>query len=169
MQDNKSAILLQKNWPYSTRKGRKHIHVWYFFVVDKIRNKEVKIIYCPTELMIADFNTKPLQGALFYFFKNKIMGVLKTRGIWKIQRQLRWNLEAIRSILRWGWSIWHLDHRSVLEYDQMDPWSFTWALRDVTQYFGSILASGCFMIVWMWNNHSCYCMLLLLLFWLVYL
>ena len=25
--------------------------------------------------MIADFNTKPLQGALFYFFRNKIMGV----------------------------------------------------------------------------------------------
>ena len=75
MQDNKSAILLQKNWPYSTRKGSKHIHVRYFFVVDKIRNKEVKIIYCPTELMIADFNTKPLQGALIYFFRNKIMGI----------------------------------------------------------------------------------------------
>ena len=25
--------------------------------------------------MIANFNTKPLQGALFYFFRNKIMGV----------------------------------------------------------------------------------------------
>ena len=76
MQDNKSAILLQKNWPYSTRKGSKHIHVRYFFVVDKIRHKEVKIMYCPTELMIADFkNTKPLQGALFYFFRNKIMGI----------------------------------------------------------------------------------------------
>ena len=60
MQDNKSAILLQKNWPYSTRKGSKHINVQYFFVIDKIRNKEVKIIYCPTKLMVADYNTKPL-------------------------------------------------------------------------------------------------------------
>ena len=30
MQDNKSAILLQKNWPYSAEKGSKHINVRYF-------------------------------------------------------------------------------------------------------------------------------------------
>ena len=75
MQDNKSAILLQKNWPFSTGKGSKHINIRYFFVVDKIKNKEVKIIHCPTEEMIADFNTKPLQGKLFYYFRNKIMGI----------------------------------------------------------------------------------------------
>ena len=75
MQDNKSAILLQKNWPFSTGKGSKHINIRYFFVVDKIKNKEVKIIHCPTEEMIADFNTKPLQGKLFLYFRNKIMGV----------------------------------------------------------------------------------------------
>jgi hypothetical protein len=40
MQDNKSAILLQKNWPYSTRKGSQHIQVKYFFATDKIKNKE---------------------------------------------------------------------------------------------------------------------------------
>ena len=75
MQDNKSAILLQKNWPFSTGKGSQHINVRYFFVVDKIKNKEVKIVYCPTEKMIADYNTKPLQGKLFYYFRNKIMGI----------------------------------------------------------------------------------------------
>ena len=77
MQDNKSAILLQKNWPFSTGKGSKHINIRYFFVVDKIKNKEVKIIYCPTEEMIADFNTKPLQGKLFFYFRDKIMGIRK--------------------------------------------------------------------------------------------
>lgn len=25
--------------------------------------------------MIADFNTKPLQGKIFYYFRNKIMGI----------------------------------------------------------------------------------------------
>jgi len=35
MQDNQSCILLQKNFPYSTGKGSKHIHVLYFFVVDQ--------------------------------------------------------------------------------------------------------------------------------------
>ena len=45
MQDNKSAILLQKNWPFSTGKGSKHINIRYFFVVDKIKHKEIKIMY----------------------------------------------------------------------------------------------------------------------------
>ena len=62
MQDNDSGILVQKNYPYSTRKGSKHIHIRYFFVVDKVKNKEVKIIYCPTNKMWADFSSKPTQG-----------------------------------------------------------------------------------------------------------
>ena len=49
MQDNKSAIILQKNWPFSTGKGSKHINVRYYYVVDKIKNKEVKMIYCPRD------------------------------------------------------------------------------------------------------------------------
>ena len=75
MQDNKSAILLQKNWPFSTGKGSKHINIRYFFVVDKIKHKEIKVIYCPTGEMVADFNTKPLQGKLFFHFRNTIMGI----------------------------------------------------------------------------------------------
>lgn len=75
LQDNKSAITLQKRWPYSTRKGSKHIHVRYFFAVDKITNKELKILYCPTDKMVADYNSKPLQGKLFTDLRNLIMGV----------------------------------------------------------------------------------------------
>ena len=60
MQDNKSAILLQKNGPFLTGKGSKHVDGRYFFVVDKIKNKEVSEVYCPPEEMIANYNTKPL-------------------------------------------------------------------------------------------------------------
>ena len=67
MQDNKSAIVLQKNYPYSTQKGSKHsIHdVRYFFAMDKLHNKEIQIKHCPTEEMVADYNSKLLQGKLF--------------------------------------------------------------------------------------------------------
>ena len=75
MQDNTSAILLQKNWLYSTGKGSKHIHVRYFFAVDKIQSKELKIVYCPTDAMVADYNSKPLQGKLSYDHRNTIMGI----------------------------------------------------------------------------------------------
>ena len=75
MQDNRSAIILQKNYPYSARKGTKHMHARYFFVADKVANKEVKIIYCPTEKMIADFSSKPTQGQLFKNQRNAVMGL----------------------------------------------------------------------------------------------
>ena len=75
MQDNKSAITLQKRWPYSTRKGSKHIHVKYFFAVDKLKRKEIKLMHCPTEDMTADYNTKPLQGKSFIRFRDEIMGI----------------------------------------------------------------------------------------------
>ena len=34
------------------------------------------IVHCPTNLMISDFFTKPLQGALFRKFKDVIMGII---------------------------------------------------------------------------------------------
>jgi hypothetical protein len=39
-----------------------------------VAKKEVSIIYCPT--MVADYFTKPLQGALFYKFRDQILGVV---------------------------------------------------------------------------------------------
>ena len=75
MQDNKSTIRLQKHYPYSVGKGSKHINIRYYFVVDKVKQKEIKIIYCPTDEMIADYSTKPLQGAKFVEFRDKIQGV----------------------------------------------------------------------------------------------
>lgn len=75
MHDNKSVILLQKNYPYSMRKGMKHVHVRYYFAVDKIKKKEIMIIHCPTEEMIAEYSSKPNQGKTFVKFRNTIMGI----------------------------------------------------------------------------------------------
>ena len=36
----------------------------------------MKVVWCPTGDMTADFYTKPLQGALFRNFWDKIMGVV---------------------------------------------------------------------------------------------
>jgi len=53
----------------------RHLNIRYFFVVDKIRKQELTVKYCPTEEMIGDYFTKPLQGALFRKFRDKIMGL----------------------------------------------------------------------------------------------
>ena len=75
MQDNQSTILLENNGRFSAGKGSKHIDIRYFFVTDRIQKKHLKVQYCPTEEMIADFFTKPVQGALFYKFRNAVLGI----------------------------------------------------------------------------------------------
>src|SRR5210317_809384 len=73
--DNRSAILLEKNGKASSGKLTKHINIRYFFIKDRIDNGEIKVEYCPTDEMTADFFTKPLQGKKFIQFRKKIMGI----------------------------------------------------------------------------------------------
>ena len=53
----------------------RHIKIQYFFVTDKIKKREVKLIHCPTEEMIADYFIKPLQlqGKMFRYYKDLII------------------------------------------------------------------------------------------------
>lgn len=74
-QDNKSAILLENNGKLSSSKRTKHINVRYYFVKDCIERKELKIEFCGTEEMWADFFTKPLQGKKFQEFRKIILNL----------------------------------------------------------------------------------------------
>ena len=72
-QDNKSAILLERNGKMSSSKRTKHIKVKYFFVKDKIEQGEVAVTYKPTEEMWIDVNTKPKQGTPFRVDRSHMM------------------------------------------------------------------------------------------------
>ena len=74
-QDNKSTILLEKNGKFSSSKRTRHIEARYFFITDYVKKGKVNIQYCPTEHMVADFFTKPLQGSKFYEFRKIIMNL----------------------------------------------------------------------------------------------
>ena len=75
-QDNQSAMLLEKNGKASSSKRTKHINIRYYFVTDRIKQRELTVEWCPTGDMVANFMTKPLQGALFRKFRDQIMGVV---------------------------------------------------------------------------------------------
>ena len=77
-QDNRSSILLQRNGKLSSGKRTKHIAIRYFFVTDRIKAGEISPKWCPTGEMIADFLTKPLQGAMFCKFRDLLVGVVPT-------------------------------------------------------------------------------------------
>ena len=73
-QYNKSAILLEENGILSSSQRTKHINVRYYFIKDCIRRNEIHVAYCPSESMIGDYFTKPLQGSKFVQFRDIIMG-----------------------------------------------------------------------------------------------
>ena len=59
--DNQSCIQLHKNYLFSVGKESKYINIRYFFMVDNIENKNVRVVYYLIDNMIADYSTKPTQ------------------------------------------------------------------------------------------------------------
>jgi hypothetical protein len=74
-QDNQSAMLLENNGKMSSSKRTRHLEIRYFFVTDNINKKNLRVEYCPTDDMLADFFTKPLQGAKFKRFRARILNL----------------------------------------------------------------------------------------------
>jgi hypothetical protein len=87
-QDNQTTMKLEQNGKASSRKRTRHIHIWYFFIKDRIAKKKIAIQYCPTKQMVADYFTKPLQGALFYKFRDQILGLAPMETIHGNQRSV---------------------------------------------------------------------------------
>ena len=56
----------------SSKKITQHISIRYFFIMDKVQNRELDIEYMPMGVMIADYFTKPLQGNQFGKMKDQI-------------------------------------------------------------------------------------------------
>ena len=63
-QDNQSAKHMMEVGGGNSENTR-HIGIRFYFVKDRIASGEVKIEWLPTEDMLADMLTKPLQGELF--------------------------------------------------------------------------------------------------------
>jgi hypothetical protein len=75
-QDNKSAMLLETNGRSSSSKRTRHIKIRYYYVADQIAKGDLRVVWCPTDKVIADFLTKPLQGKAFVEFWDLLMGAV---------------------------------------------------------------------------------------------
>ncbi len=73
-QDNQSTICLARRGK-STSNRTRHVAIRYFFIryFFRMDSGEVEISYLPTERMVADFFTKPLQGAVFLQHRAMLM------------------------------------------------------------------------------------------------
>ena len=74
-QDNQSTMLLAKNVQAYSGKRTRHINIRLFIVKDRVKYGEIEIEYCPTDLKIADYLTKTLQGMKFRWFKYQVLNI----------------------------------------------------------------------------------------------
>ena len=94
-QDNQSAIRLEKNAQRSSSRRTRHLDIKYFGVRDRLRTEGIEVIYCPTGSMVADYFTKPLQGAIFRKLRDIVIGRVPISEL-KIQNL---DADAQRSVL----------------------------------------------------------------------
>jgi len=76
-----------KNGKASSGPKTKHMDTRYFFIKDRCESEGIEIKYCPTEIMIADFFTKPLQGNFFRKFRDVILGYVHIRTLFHDDEQ----------------------------------------------------------------------------------
>ena len=72
-EDNQSVLAMLERRKFNNARTR-HINIRYFFVVDRIKSGELKMVYVPTDLMLADFMTKPLTGKQFTVLQGRLLG-----------------------------------------------------------------------------------------------
>ena len=73
-QDNQIEIMMENNGSNSCTGNSRNINIRYFFVRDRLYKGKVKIEYCPTQILLADHFTKPLEVNLFKIFFDIITG-----------------------------------------------------------------------------------------------
>jgi hypothetical protein len=71
-QDNMSTIAMIKNGQSKSDRTR-HMNVRYFWTKERMEQGDINIVYLPTDDMIADILTKPLQGDKFIALRQLLL------------------------------------------------------------------------------------------------
>ena len=86
-QYNLSTMMLKTNGKKSSTKRTKHVRVRYFFIKDRVSSGDITLEHCPTEEILADHFTKPLQGSLFHKFLDEITNIPEEKDM----NDMGWN------------------------------------------------------------------------------
>lgn len=71
---------IKKEWEaVKPKRDSPHKHQVFFvhdlFIHDRVASGELNVNFCPMEDMLGDFFTKPLQGAPFCRFKDRVLNI----------------------------------------------------------------------------------------------
>ena len=86
-QDNQSAMKIILNGRKSSGQKTKHMDNRYFWIKDRLASENIEVESCPTEKMVADFFTKPLQGNLFRKFRDVVLGYKHITSLYDMTEQ----------------------------------------------------------------------------------
>ena len=94
-QDNQSTIAMISEKTKESMRTR-HIKVRYFWLRERIKRKEINLLYVPAGKMLADMLTKPMQGNMFRSFLNNFC--CRNNAIFKndVAPKLRVNIKGVR-------------------------------------------------------------------------
>lgn len=90
-QDNLSTIHIATN-PMQFTKRTKHIDIKMRFIEEAVEKGVVKLVYCPTENMVADILTKALPPKQFKYFRS-LLGVRSLGEIDRYSASPIWSLQ----------------------------------------------------------------------------
>jgi hypothetical protein len=95
-------VQYEKNGRKSSGPNSRHIDIRYLFIKDRLKIEGFSVEYCPTEQMLADFFTKPIQGNLFRRLWKVIMGrkhidALKELTSANSQDRVRENIRSMKN------------------------------------------------------------------------
>ena len=74
-QDNLSTKSVIENGARSAKR-MKHLNIRYFFIHHYIDQQQLTVKYIPTNHIVADLLTKPIQGQQFTFLRDKLLGCI---------------------------------------------------------------------------------------------
>ena len=81
-QDNEGAEKIAKNGKLSCSSRSRHISIKFFWIADRVKQSKMAIQHCPTDIMLADYFTKPLQSKKFRMFRQVVMGWERVDILW---------------------------------------------------------------------------------------
>ena len=93
LQDNLSAILLERFGKQLSTKQIRHLSIKCYYVTSKLNDKTITAVtYQPTKEMVTYYLSKPLHGSLFRKHRNAILGITKrneAEALEKYQKRLQ--------------------------------------------------------------------------------
>jgi len=63
-----------ENGKSSSTERSRALNIRYFYLTDQIEKGNIEVHCCPTDKMVADYHSKPLQGKPFNFFRQQLLG-----------------------------------------------------------------------------------------------